>query len=101
MVKSTMDLNTATAADFEKLVGQIFSVSEADDCELLLERVDALLKHDESSRQPFALVFKGEHPQPLTQGTFELRHTEAGALQIFLVPIAQTEGAYLYEAVFN
>ena len=96
-----MDLNTATAADFEKLVGHSFSVSEADDCELLLERVDALPKHDESSRQPFALVFKGELLQPLPQGTFELQHAEVGALQIFLVPIGQTEGAFLYEAVFN
>jgi hypothetical protein len=31
----------------------------------------------------------------------ELQHIEEGAMQIFLVPIGQTEGAYLYEAVFN
>jgi hypothetical protein len=101
MVKSTMNLNTATAADFEKLVGQCFSVPEVDDCELQLDRVDSLVKHDESSRQPFALVFKGVHTQPLPQGTLELQHIEEGAMQIFLVPIGQTEGAYLYEAVFN
>ena len=96
-----MDLKTATAADFEKLVGQSFSLPEVDDCQLQLDRVDVLAKYDESSREPFALVFKGEHPQPLPQNTFELRHTEAGVLQIFLVPIGQTEGAFLYEAVFN
>ena len=96
-----MDLKTATAADFEKLVGQSFSVPEVDDCELQLDRVDVLVKQDESSRVPFALVFKGEHPQSLPQRMFELRHTDAGALQIFLVPIGQTEAVFTYEAVFN
>ena len=96
-----MDLKIATAADFEKLIGQSFSVPEVDDCELQLDRVDALVKQEESSRVPFALVFKGEHPQSLPQRMFELRHSDAGALQIFLVPIGQAEGAFLYEAVFN
>ena len=96
-----MDLKTASAADFEKLVGQSFSLPEVDDCELQLDRVDSLEKHDESSRQPFALVFKGDHPEQLSQRIFELRHSEAGVLQIFLVPIGQSEGAFLYEAVFN
>jgi len=96
-----MDLKTATAADFEKLVGQSFSLPEVDDCELQLDRVDSLEKQDESARGPFALVFKGEHAEPLAQGTFELRHADVGELQIFIVPIGPTEGGFLYEAVFN
>ena len=96
-----MDLKTATVADFEKLVGQSFSLTEVDDCQLQLDRVDSLEKQDESSRGPFALVFKGEHAEPLAQGTFELRHADVGELQIFIVPIGPTESGFLYEAVFN
>ena len=96
-----MDLTTATAADFEELVGQRFSVSEVDDCELLLDQVDVLVKQDESPRQPFALVFKGEHAEPLQQQTFELRNADVGTLQLFLVPVGPTEGGFLYEAIFN
>jgi hypothetical protein len=101
MVQSAMDFKTATAADFEKLVGQSFSVAGFGDCELRLDQVDALVKQDESVRQPFTLVFKGEHAQSLEQGMFELHHAEAGVLQIFLVPIGPSDGVFLYEAVFN
>lgn len=96
-----MDLNTATAANFEKLVGQKFLLPDTEGGELLLDRVDTLAKHEQSTRAPFALVFRGVHAEPLQQGMIELSNSELGPLQIFLVPIGQSEGAFLYEAVFN
>ena len=96
-----MELNSSTAADFEKLVGQKFLLAEVENCELSLDRVEILTKHDQSPRAPFALVFRGEHAESLSQGMFELSNEETGALQIFLVPIGQSDGAFLYEAVFN
>ena len=96
-----MDLSTATAADFEPFIGQTFSLAGSEDHELSLEQVDILARQPESPREPFALVFKGEHAEPLPQQLYELLHDDTGALQIFLVPVGQDGNRFVYEAVFN
>ena len=96
-----MGLETANVADFEELVGHKCMVVGTDLCELQLDKVDLLVKREESTRQPFALVFKGALAQAMQLGTFELQHEQLGALHIFLVPIDETEDIIFYEAVFN
>ncbi len=96
-----MDLNTATAADFEAFIGQIFKVAEIDDCELHLDRVEILTRQPESKREPFALLFKGTHAEPLAQQIYQLSNSETGALPIFLVAVGKEQDDFIYEAVFN
>jgi hypothetical protein len=48
-------------------------------------------------RAPFSLVFQGGPSPPLPQRIYRVEHTEIGAIDIFLVPIA----ADRYEAVFT
>ena len=96
-----MDLNTATAADFEALIGQTFSIAGIDDCEIMLEQVDILNPQPEMPREPFALVFKGAHADPLPQAIYELQHDDAGTLPIFLVTVGKDEEKFVYEAIFN
>ncbi len=49
----------------------------------------------------FSLYFRGGPHFRLSQHTFTLEHDALGALDLFLVPIAQDADGFRYEAVFN
>lgn len=51
--------------------------------------------------QTFSLIFQGSPDVFLEQKTYALSHPKMGAFDLFLVPIAQNEEGYAYEAVFN
>lgn len=54
-------------------------------------------------REPFSLVFRAPHSQPLPQGCYRLEHETLGLLEIFLVPLGpegDTEGLH-YQALFT
>jgi hypothetical protein len=53
------------------------------------------------ARAPFSLVFRAPRGTDIPQRTYELRHSELGTFQIFLVPIGPDETGPRYEAVFN
>ena len=55
------------------------------------------IPREPGGRAPFSLVFQGGPSPPLPQGTYRVEHPELGAIEIFLVPIAQDR----YEAVFT
>ena len=52
-------------------------------------------------REPFSLLFKSASPVILPQRIYRLKNPALGAVDIFLVPVAQDQGAIVYEAVFN
>jgi hypothetical protein len=52
-------------------------------------------------RHPFSLYFIGPKSYRLEQQIYHLTHPEMEALDIFLVPVGQTETTYEYEAVFT
>ncbi len=52
-------------------------------------------------REPFDLRFHGENSILLHQMIHRLRHDVLGELEIFLVPIGEEAGHYIYQAVFN
>ena len=52
-------------------------------------------------QQQFSIVFHGPTEVFLGQGLRLLRHEQLGQFEIFLVPIAQDEKGFHYEAVFN
>ncbi len=49
----------------------------------------------------FSLFFHGPQTPFMPQATYQLRHAELGALEIFLVPVARDQDGFEYEAVFN
>jgi len=51
--------------------------------------------------QAFSLIFQGAPDVFLEQKTYALSHSRMGAFDLFLVPIAQNEEGYAYQAVFN
>ncbi|MGZ5049632.1 MAG: DUF6916 family protein [Methylobacter sp.] len=53
------------------------------------------------TREPFDLRFHGENSVLLHQMIHRLRHETLGELEIFIVPIGEEAGHYIYQAVFN
>lgn len=97
------DLVSVTPDDFEALKGQRF--------EALLSGMDATFpltllevrRHPRSGgfREPFSLELLGPPSPVYPQGTYRLRHSDLGELELFLVPIAGSEGSVTYEITFG
>ncbi|HLI57019.1 MAG TPA: hypothetical protein VKY26_08290 [Actinomycetota bacterium] len=92
-----VDPGTATADDFEPLVGRSFRAGER---VLQLAAVTRGEHHPGQPRAVFTLVFTGPQDQFVGQGTVRLAEETAGELDIFLVPVAMDAGSVQYEAVF-
>jgi hypothetical protein len=52
------------------------------------------------SREPFALEFRADASVRLPQRIYAVSHGQLGTMEIFLVQMADSTGAY-FEAVFN
>jgi hypothetical protein len=52
-------------------------------------------------RAPFSLLFRNASAFLFPQGTYSMRHGRIGDVGIFIVPVAQEKGGFLYQAVFN
>lgn len=99
-----MDISDTTLDFFSGLVGETF-VAELDGGSIGLQLVSA----DPLQSGPngldldrsFSLEFEGPVEPALAQGTFTLSHDRLAPAAMFLVPVAQTEIAMRYQAVFN
>jgi len=95
------ELKRLTAAAFDTQVGQAFSTRISEE-EILLELTEVTrLGAGERDGGAFSLVFEGPQAPLATQGTYRLLDSNDNALDLFLVPINQTETASYYEAVFT
>lgn len=97
-----MDLADLTYDTFAGRVGETFRDGETGaELELVsvTDATEALRNVPEGQRAPFSLVFRG--PTLLPQSIRALEHDGLGALEIFLVPIAQTPDGYEHQAVFS
>lgn len=55
----------------------------------------------QAQRAPFSLLFRNDAAVLFPQQIYPMRHPQLGEIGIFLVPIAQERGGFLYEAVFT
>lgn len=64
---------------------------------------------DHRPREPFSLLFRGSHDQPLISATYDVTHDKLGTLQLFLNPVqvsvkssveSNPEGRF-YESTFS
>lgn len=96
-----------TENEFSKHVNTKFNVNaEAPQpIELELVEVKSYENKDKSGEQSgmerFSVYFKGPSNPFLQQATYSLLHERLGEVVLFLVPIAQDENGFRYEAVFN
>jgi hypothetical protein len=94
-----------TQADFTANVDTIFRVDigAAAPIELRLVRVKGHESdvHPRSDMERFSVFFFGPSESFLPQQTYAVAHDTLGEFAIFIVPVGQESGNYLYEAVFN
>jgi Domain of unknown function (DUF6916) len=101
------DIDALNHELFSQLLGQSFRVHlpEAPDSTLHLTMSEVTVASapgmEESSRQPFSLLFRGPPEPLLVQQVYTLEHEQLGELEIFLVPLGPQQDALLYEAVFS
>ncbi|HEV2890840.1 MAG TPA: hypothetical protein VGX28_10745 [Frankiaceae bacterium] len=99
-----MDLADLTYDTFAGHVGETFRDGETGaDLELVsvTDATEALRNVPEGQRAPFSLLFRGPATDLLPQSIRALTHDGLGALDIFLVPVAQDPDGYQYQAVFS
>lgn len=97
-----MDLSDLRHGTFVPLIGETFRASVDEAVSVDLELTEATqAKGENRPDHAFSIVFRGPSQSLLSQGTYELEHATLGSLPIFLVPIAQQDSGFLYEAVFT
>jgi Domain of unknown function (DUF6916) len=90
-------LETLSLADFIPRRGESFRIVSDDGSPFEAKLVEVTgIARERSGRAPFSLVFAGGPSPPLPQRIYRVEHTQLGAMEIFLVPIAVDR----YEAVF-
>ena len=57
--------------------------------------------NEQSGMERFSVFFTGPADLRLPQGIYPVEHAAMGTFDIFLVPIAQDDQGFRYEAVFN
>ncbi len=93
-----LDLATATHAQFEACLNQPFALQPA----LVLTEVRALgAARPGTTREPFALTFRGAPGLRLPQQIYALENAALGAMDVFLVQTADGPSGSFFEAVFN
>ena len=92
-----------TEEEFSKHVNTKFRVSSNQPIELELYQVKGYSSqsHEQQGMERFSAFFRGPRDPLLPQSLYALEHERMGALELFLVPIAQDENGCRYEAVFN
>ena len=91
-------------ATFHPRVGQTFDVEITERSSIQLTLTEANLgpwqPHD-GPATAFELLFQGPSDPILPQATYRLTHADLGPLDIFIVPIGQSNDGTTYQAVFN
>lgn len=86
---------------FSDSVGESFEVSTGTGTvQLRLEKADALVWSKARDEHGFRLEWSGPQEPLLPQATYPFRRGDR-AFEIFIVPIAESQGQILYEAIFN
>jgi len=98
-------LEDLTIESFEPYVGTSFFAEfpNGSKVELRLTRAAKVMESEAARlpRHPFSLFFIGPKSFLLKQHTYRLSHQTLEPLEIFIVPVGEEAGGYLYEAVFT
>jgi hypothetical protein len=97
-----LDLAKVQCSEFAAWVNQDFEVvTGSGTLSLKLSEARPLGTRPESTREPFALTFRGAPQLRLPQGIYKMSHAQLGEMEIFLVQIAGDQSNSTFEAVFN
>ena len=96
-------LESLTLESFTNLVGTDFHLDQTDGNGIVLRLCEAVAVSSApgGQRQPFSLLFEMEGTADLAQGMYAIQHAQAGALELFLVPVQPSERGSRFEAIFT
>ena len=103
-------LETLTKDTFAEHQGEVFRLTEVsgegseattEPVELTLRKVGGTGLQGRADREQFSLHFDGPREPLLPQKIYHLENDGMGALDLFLVPVAQDDEGTTYEAVFT
>jgi len=92
--------DTLSFAEISNELNTNFRVLESTE-QVQLKLIEANELRIDDRQEVFSIVFLGPKDLLLPQESYELEHEKFGRGLLFLVPIAQNEDGYRYEAVFN
>jgi hypothetical protein len=97
-----LELDKVRCAQFAACLDQDFEIVFLDGTlSLKLSQARPLGTRPESTREPFALTFRGAPQLRLPQGIYKMSNAQLGEMEIFLVQIALDQTSSAFEAVFN
>jgi hypothetical protein len=92
-----------TEEEFSRHLNTKFRITGEEPIELELTEVKGHLSqaNEHPGMERFSVYFHGNGEQCLPQRIYPVEHDVMGVFDLFLVPIAQDEKGFRYEAVFN
>src|SRR2546423_2319546 len=93
-----------TEKEFSKHLDTTFDTSvDGQHIDLTLVPVKGYMpgENEQKGMERFSVFFDGPPDTRLPQEIYQLRHSQMGEFEIFLVPVSGDEKAFRYEAVFN
>lgn len=99
--RDMFDLTTVTAEQFAQFQGQEFMLTSVEAPVALTLIEVTKLGAGEREGGAFSLLWQGPQSPVLTQEIHRLSHLQTGECDVFLVPVAQKEAGFQYEAVFT
>jgi hypothetical protein len=87
--------------DFSKQLNTKFKVYYSDEKVFEAELVEVLELRNDDLLRTFSIVFLLPAEFGTEQRIFKIEHPEMGVLELFIVPVRQTESGIRYEAIFN
>ncbi|WP_407059827.1 DUF6916 family protein [Cucumibacter marinus] len=98
--RAMFDPLNASASDFEGLGDKSFTVTSVEP-EVPLELIEVkAMGSGMREGGAFSLLWRGPNEPALPQATYRVTQAELGEIDLFLVPVAQFEDGFRYEAVF-
>lgn len=94
-------LEELTMEDFARQANTRFRLNVDSPQPIELELLSAEDLGSSPAHEQFSLVFRGPLQVFLPQRIYPLTHERLGALNLFLVPIAQEPDGFRYEAIIN
>jgi len=94
-------LETLTAATLSEHLNTTFRIHLPDSTTVDLELTDVTGGRQTSRQEQFSIVFRGPIEVFLGQGTYSIEHDKIGTFDLFLVPVAEDDRGFSYQAVFN
>lgn len=94
-------LERLTKAQFAAQLETEFVIQLDDIGPVPLQLVEVSERRSTPRHEQFALLFHGPAHVLLHQQLWPLQHAQLGQLELFLVPVGQSQDGFQYEAVFS